>query len=117
MKLEREHWCPLIGEECMKLKCEWFTQVRGKNPQTGEDVDEWGCAVTWLPMLLIETSQQSRSTGAAVESFRNEMVKANETNINVLSAAAQMMQERKIINATEVVDDDNDHTHKLGGSQ
>ena len=75
MKLEREHWCPLIGEECMKLKCEWFTQVRGTNPQTGEDVDEWGCAVTWLPMLLIENSQQQRQTGAAVESFRNETVK------------------------------------------
>ena len=75
MDLEREHWCPLIGEECMKLKCEWFTQVRGKNPQTGEDVDEWGCAVTWLPMLLIENSQQQRQTGAAVESFRNETVK------------------------------------------
>jgi hypothetical protein len=75
MKLEQEHWCPLIGEECMKLKCEWFTQVRGKNPQTNEDVDEWGCAVTWLPMLLIENSQQQRQTGAAVESFRNETVK------------------------------------------
>ena len=75
MKLEREHWCPLIGEECMKLKCEWFTQVRGKNPNTGEDVDEWGCAVTWLPMLLIENSQMQRQTGAAVESFRNETVK------------------------------------------
>jgi hypothetical protein len=74
MKLEREHWCPLIGEECMKLKCEWFTQMRGTNPQTGEDIDEWGCAVTWLPMLLIENSQQQRQTGAAVESFRNETV-------------------------------------------
>ena len=75
MKLEREHWCPLIGEECMKLKCEWFTQVRGQNPNTGEEVDEWVCAVTWLPMLLIENSQQQRQTGAAVESFRNETVK------------------------------------------
>ena len=75
MKLEREHWCPLIGEECMKLKCEWFTEIRGTNPQTGKEVDEWGCAVTWLPMLLIENSQQQRQTGAAVESFRNETVK------------------------------------------
>ena len=72
MKLEREHWCPLIGEECMKLKCEWFTEIRGTNPQTGKEVDEWGCAVTWLPMLLIENSQMQRQTGAAVESFRNE---------------------------------------------
>ena len=75
MDLEREHWCPLIGEECMKLKCEWFTQVRGMNPQTGQEVDEWGCAVTWLPLLLIENSQKQIQTGAAVESFRNEIVK------------------------------------------
>lgn len=75
MKLEQENWCPLIGEECMKLKCAWFTQIRGQNPQSGEEVDEWGCAVTWLPMLLIENSQQQRQTGAAVESFRNETVK------------------------------------------
>ena len=75
MDLEREHWCPLIGEECMKLKCEWFTQVRGMNPQTGQEVDEWGCAVTWLPLLLIENSQKQIQTGAAVESFRNETVK------------------------------------------
>ena len=78
MKLEREHWCPLIGEECMKLKCEWFTQIRGKNPQTGQDISEWDCAVTWLPMLLIEGSQQTRQAGSAIESFRNEMVKLNE---------------------------------------
>ena len=78
MKLEREHWCPLIGEECMKLKCEWFTQMRVTNPQTGEDIDEWGCAVTWLPMLLIEHSQQQRQTGAAVESFRNETIKVSQ---------------------------------------
>jgi len=78
MELKREHWCPLIGEECMKLKCEWFTQMRGTNPQTGEDIDEWGCAVTWLPMLLIENSQQQRQTGAAVESFRNETIKVSQ---------------------------------------
>ena len=80
MKLEQENWCPLIGEECMKLKCAWFTQIRGTNPQSGEEVDEWGCAVTWLPMLLIENSQQQRQTGAAVESARNESVRDNEEN-------------------------------------
>ena len=50
----------------------------GKNPNTGQDVSEWNCAVSWLPMLLIEGSQQTRQTGSAIESFRNEMVKANE---------------------------------------
>jgi hypothetical protein len=35
-------------------------------------------------MLLIENSQQQRQTGAAVESFRNEMVKANESSQQLL---------------------------------
>jgi len=38
---------------------------------------------------MIENSQQQRSTGAAVESFRNEMVKANETSQHVLMATLQ----------------------------
>jgi len=66
MKLKPGNFCPLIKEDCVQLKCAWFTQLRGKHPQTGADVDEWGCAVTWLPMLMIENSQQQRQTGAAV---------------------------------------------------
>jgi len=80
MKLEPGKFCPLIQKDCIGLQCSWFTQVRGINPNTGKEVDEWGCAVTWLPMLQIETSQQSRHAGAAVESFRNEVVKANQEN-------------------------------------
>jgi hypothetical protein len=78
MKLEPGTFCPLIQADCKGLQCSWFTQVRGTNPNTGKDVDEWGCAVTWLPMLMIENSQQQRQTGAAVESFRNEMVTASQ---------------------------------------
>jgi hypothetical protein len=87
MELKPGTLCPLIKKDCVQLKCAWFMQVRGKHPQTGKDIDEWGCAVTWLPVLQIETSQQSRQTGAAVESFRNEMVRANETNVRVLAEA------------------------------
>lgn len=78
MKLEKGKYCPLIKEDCIGLKCAWFTQIRGSNPNTGEPVDEWDCAVNWLPFLTIENSQQQRSTSAAVESFRNEVVVANE---------------------------------------
>ena len=72
MKLEQGKFCPLIGKDCIGLQCSWFTQIRGTHPQTGQEIDEWGCAVTWIPTLLIENSQQQRQTGAAVESFRNE---------------------------------------------
>ena len=77
MKLEPGKFCPLIGKDCIGLQSAWFTQIRGMNPQSGEEVDEWDCAVKWVPMLLIENSQMQRQTGAAVESFRNETVKVS----------------------------------------
>jgi len=71
-------FCPLIQKKCKEHKCKFYIQVIGMNPNTGQDVNEWNCAVAWLPMLLIEGSQQTRQAGAAIESFRNEMVKTNE---------------------------------------
>ena len=64
-------------------------KIRGSNPNTGEEIDDYGCSMAWLPVLMIENSQQQRSTGAAVESFRNEMVKSNETSQHVLMATLQ----------------------------
>lgn len=84
MELKPGNFCPLLKKECIGLQCSWFMQVRGTNPNTGKEVDEWACSIAWLPMLMIENSQQQRQTGAAVESFRNEMVKANEINSNML---------------------------------
>ena len=78
MKIAPKANCPLNKfEPCKELECAWFVQIRGHNPNTGAEVDDWGCSIAWMPVLMIENSQQQRSTGAAVESFRNEMVKAN----------------------------------------
>jgi hypothetical protein len=52
-------------------------------------MDENGCAMSWMPMLLIENSMQQRSTSAAVESFRNEMTTANQTSQQILLAQVQ----------------------------
>ena len=80
MRIEQGTFCPLIQGPCKKLECAWFTRVAGTNPNTGEPVEEWNCAVTLMPMLQIETSQSMRGTQAATESFRNEVVKANKEN-------------------------------------
>ena len=71
--------CPLLKEPCIEHQCEWYTHIIGANPQTGEQIDKFACTITFLPMLLIENSQQQRQTGAAVESFRNEVVKAGQS--------------------------------------
>jgi len=82
--------CPLTGDDCMKHECDWYTHVVGMNPQTGEQMDKFGCAITFIPMLLIENSQQQRSTGAAVESFRNEVVEGNKATIAASGVLKQL---------------------------
>lgn len=80
MKVELS--CPL-GHQCETAvgdtirRCAWFTKLEGQNPQSGEQISEFGCAMTWLPVLLVENARVARGTSAAVETFRNEMVAAN----------------------------------------
>lgn len=89
MQLEKGTYCPLLKKKCIGLECAWFTRVQGYDVNTGNQVDEYQCAISLLPMLLVENSGQQRQTGAAVESFRNEMVKANENSVKLLAETAK----------------------------
>lgn len=91
MKIEQGKFCPLIGKDCIGLQCSWFTQVRGTHPQTGEQVDEWGCAVTWLPLLLMENTKEQISTTDTLADFRDETIKENRTMFtNVIENVMKM---------------------------
>ena len=93
--------CPL-GHKCEEAKagiisrCAWFVKLRGTNPNNGQEVDEHGCAIAWMPVLLIETAGAARGTSAAVESFRNEMSKANAATPNALLGAILAQQHRQL---------------------
>lgn len=99
MKLEVKDNCPLNNfKKCKQLECAWFVQMKGTNPNDGKEIDEYACAVSWLPVLLVENAMQSRQAGAAIESFRNEMVKANESNRNILELSKFMeLRSKKVI--------------------
>lgn len=58
--------------------CPKFVHIAGVDPNNGQEINKYGCVDSFLPMLLIENSQQQRQTAAAVESFRNEMVVQND---------------------------------------
>jgi len=94
--LKNGSFCPLIKKDCVGLTCAWYTRVQGYDMNSGNQVDNYECAISWLPMLLIENSGQQRQTGAAVESFRNEMVKANEVNTQLILAASEPQQPKLI---------------------
>jgi len=79
--------CPMLKKSCIGSDCMWATKIRGSDPQSGNEIDEESCAITWLPMLLTENVKASHETGAAVESFRNETVNAHQ-QLMALSAQA-----------------------------
>lgn len=88
--------CPLLRKPCIEHECSWWTTIRGRDINTGKDVDEHLCVVTTLPMLLIENSAQQRSTGAAVESMRNETVKRSDT-MNALIANVVLQSQVSVL--------------------
>jgi len=83
--------CHSVVTKCV---CPKFVNVRGRDPQTGVEVDRWGCVDSFLPLLLIENAQMSRQTGAAVESFRNEVVKEREEAVRTFS---ELLGSRKLL--------------------
>lgn len=106
--------CPLMGGECIEdgsiqngelVSCRFWVHILGKDPQTGKDIDNADCAFAWTPILMIENSKVNRETGAAVESFRNEMVKSNEASQQILINAAKLNTN----NLIEVINENNNH--------
>lgn len=87
--------CPLLNKKCIKHKCVWYNMLQGKHPQTGSNVQEWGCSIAWLPLLLVENSGQQVKTTASVESFRNEMVKANMVTLAMVEKQNREKEEKK----------------------
>ena len=85
MQIEVEPNCPWINSSRAGRHLAWFTQVRGRDANTGKEIDDWGCAVAWLPVLLIENASQARHTSAAVESFRNEVAKTQQEAVEQLA--------------------------------
>ena len=87
--------CPATGfaRSCREIvavcDCPKFVKISGVNPNDGQPIDKFGCVDSFLPMLLVENSLMQRQTGAAVESFRNEMVKVNTASLAALVALAQ----------------------------
>jgi hypothetical protein len=106
-RLEPGKFCPLIKKDCIGLQCSWYTQVRGTDPQSGAEVDEYACAIAWLPMLMINTAKETREGAAATESLRNNLVETMEASQNVQVAIASL-----VLNKTLAIGGSTEHgTH------
>jgi hypothetical protein len=83
MSLDVELSCPL-GSECETVegkvikRCAWYTRIVGLDSNTGKEVDEWSCSMSWMPLLQVEMANTNRGQTKALESFRNETVKGQD---------------------------------------
>jgi len=81
--------CPIVKEECWEHACEFWTHLLGQNPQTGAQEDKWGCAVNFLPILLIENAQTTRHAVASTDKVASEVVKQHASFLSALSQDAR----------------------------
>ena len=86
---DKEVQCHLTGfkKSCLELvssgKCRRWMEVTGINPNTGEKFTEGKCTDDWLPLLLMENSQQQRQTGAEIEALRKVVTNPPPMNLQI----------------------------------
>lgn len=89
--------CHRLARKCrdgvVNDHCQLWMQIRGRDPQTGTEVDHWSCADAIIPRLLIENAQMARQTGASVDALRSEVKKADDDRQRLLMAARQRFLE------------------------
>lgn len=85
--------CPLLSalrkQDCVENKCKFWTHLVGKNPQSEGTVDKFGCAVEFLPILLVENAQMIRQTAASTDKVANQVQKSRAEFIGALTNDAQ----------------------------
>jgi len=88
-----EKGCPYLNmEPCVGHKCMMYTHIRGKHPQSNEEIDSHGCSIAFMPILLLDNTQQARHLGGATEGLRNEIKKSNDINQQTINAVVESIQ-------------------------
>lgn len=88
--------CPL-GSKCEEAKdgkiyrCAWYTRLQGKNPQSEEIIDQWGCAISWLPIMQAEVAQTNRGQTEAICSMRDENIKRQDIALQIAANNSEIM--------------------------
>lgn len=100
MGVKTEFICPL-GCDCEKvqddkiLRCSWYVNMKGTDPNTGEEVDDSGCSIAWMPILQVEMSKTNRGQTEALESFRNETVKGQQEFNNLIQERTNRLGDKR----------------------
>lgn len=91
--------CPLLSDSkhnitCKEHECKFWIMLVGTNKNSGKPVNDFDCAISWLPMLLVEGANESRKTSQSVQGFRNSILGGIERLVTTatLSKPAKTVQ-------------------------
>lgn len=73
----KEPTCPLLRGPCIEQKCKFWTHLYGKNPQSDQTLDKFGCAIEFIPILLVENAQMIRQAAASTDKVANQVNVSN----------------------------------------
>ena len=65
--------------------CNEWVNVKGKDPQSDQTIDNWMCAKFASILLGLEQAQQTRQAGASADKVANEVRKHHATFFNALN--------------------------------
>jgi hypothetical protein len=88
-------FCPLIKKDCVESKCKFWTHLYGKNPQSDSLIDKFGCAIEFLPILLVENAQVIRQAAASTDKVANQV---NASNMILEKARTDAADRRLLTN-------------------
>ena len=75
--------CEYISDDKKLHRCAWYVQMKGQ-AQSGEVYDQWNCAISWQPILMVETAGINRRVASSIDSMRNETVVRQEAAIALI---------------------------------
>jgi hypothetical protein len=80
----------LVKVKCLEYECAKYVQIIGTDKNTGKDVSEWKCSDAWLPLLLIDNTQEARISGATMDSLRNHVAETGQALVRVAEASRSL---------------------------
>lgn len=91
----KDLFCPYWRQRMSKVcrTCPKWMHIRGRDPQTGQELDRWECSDVVVAKVQIEAVSAMRGNQSAVESFRNEMVRQNNQVITQVRRRANEIED------------------------
>lgn len=84
--------CEYIGDDKKLHRCRAYMHVRGLDPTTGEELNEWKCSqFEWQPILLLEIAKTNRGQTEAICSLRDENIKRQDLALRLAQTNKELL--------------------------